>query len=412
MQQSWWQDLHQVWDRAWITAVFFQRQLRTLLCLIRAAKLHQLRQTVPAAADTVMEVMEEKKERQRQEEEQKRKEAEEENIRLEKVDKDSLINRMGEEVRSNTKLVCETVLGRKFDLPAVLDPKTQEIARLQQEVEDLNTQATGAKKLDDVERLRKEKEELLGLQEQKALEQETEDLKGKRKLTEEGASKKTELGILKEVDNLRGHHAALEKKNEALARLKHANKHLEKEFVSLVGGLPNIGEESCGCRDREEPTWETSGYEAEFFKERLLKKLTPSARTKRPTLAKCTTPRNLRKSLNQVVTDIDSAEEDDEGEDGDQLTKEAEQRSKLVDKRRKELHLAKKSELELICNEEGISYIKIEQARTNIVEIHARRDFDELREEMKNYLEDEDRGDAQAEEDAQYATSAEEVAED
>ncbi|GBG91245.1 hypothetical protein CBR_g52131 [Chara braunii] len=337
--------------------------------------------------DLFQDQVEEKKDRQRKEEERKRKEAEKEKMLLEKKDKDSFISRTGDRI-------------------------------LHRELEDLKTKSIGDSKQEDVERLRKEKEVLLKLQEQKQLEQDIVALRAKGRKLSDDKSKEEDLDSLKkQVESTQGLQSLLEKKNEEMAKLKYANSHLEKQFVDLQQDVRSIKHAAMYTpKDMESlhkaykdalEAKQIAIQEAEFFKERLMKKLTPVPRSKRSALARKTTPRNLRKSLGEVdVHNLDSAEDDETGE-GDEQTKEAELLDRLVLKKRKELRYAKKAELETLCEEEGILYIKIEQAWMDIAEIRARREFEQIRKEMKSSFEVEDRAAAENDDDAQYATSTE-----
>ncbi|GBG92618.1 hypothetical protein CBR_g56523 [Chara braunii] len=124
--------------------------------------------------------------------------------------------------------------------------------------------------------------------------------------------------------------------------------------------------------------------EAECLKERMAKVSASKIRLaqRRSVAARKTTPRNLKTTLEAV--DVDS----DEGEGNLQRNKrrgtvdsahELEQAKlqEFREKRLKELRTGKKQELEELCKEEGVTYIRLDQAKTDIAEIRARRDFDE-----------------------------------
>ncbi|GBG84809.1 hypothetical protein CBR_g39185 [Chara braunii] len=345
---------------------------------------------------------------------------------------------MGEEVKNSTmRLVCESVLGRKVDLPTHTDPKEQEITKLRRELEELKTKNTGDNMQEDVDRLRKEKKVLMRRQEQKKLKQEIAELKAKGKKIEEGKPWEAGLDSLrKEVEKLHSLQSLLEKKNEELVELKHASTHPEKRFDDLLQDVRSI--KSAGKRPMEtvteksppteppkdkvrvDPTTTTmytpkdmetlrkaykdalegkhmAQSEAEFFKQRLMKKLTPVPRSKRPTLTRRTTPRNLRMSLSRSLSEaegqnLDSGEKDETGEGDEQTTasKDVAMLDRLVHKRWKELRIAKKVDHKALCEEEVITYIKIDQARMDIAEIRARGDFDHLRKDPRIGLDEED----------------------
>ncbi|GBG67087.1 hypothetical protein CBR_g78868 [Chara braunii] len=207
----------------------------------------------------------------------------------------------------------------------------------------------GGKKQDEVEQLRKEKEDPLRHQEQEKLGQEIDDLKRKnetaKKKEEQTRVKTKDIGYdnLKEVEDFQ---TELEKKNNELAILKHSNRYLEKEFADLkdeVGAMKNAGKRAPATVTEKSPphlgkvkvylsstTMYTSkdmktlrrAYkdalegkltavrEAEFFKESLTRILTPATRSKRSATTSKTSPLGLRKSLSAIpVGNSDSTDE-------------------------------------------------------------------------------------------------------
>ncbi|GBG84787.1 hypothetical protein CBR_g39164 [Chara braunii] len=121
----------------------------------------------------------------------------------------------------------------------------------------------------------------------------------------------------------------------------------------------------------------------------------------------------MRKSFHEVVVedvpDDDEVGKDQTKEDGGpsnivDIAHELEvvQMTKFREKRLKELRQVKKQEMEDICSEEGITYVKLDQAKADVAEIRARRDYAAWLKEKDVVDDDEDR-------ELHYYTSAEDV---
>ncbi|GBG87446.1 hypothetical protein CBR_g45504 [Chara braunii] len=152
-------------------------------------------------------------------------------------------------------------------------------------------------------------------------------------------------------------------------------------------------------------------HEAEVLKERMARMGASKYRQSiQKYVLRKTTPRSLKTAMNAV--EIESNGEKDEQEDGEAKEKgritvdvahdpEEEMLKKFRENRMKEIHAGKKADLEKLYVEEEISYIKLDQAKTDIVEIPARRDYDEWLKTKKTHDDDDQHHD--------YATSAEDM---
>ncbi|GBG92279.1 hypothetical protein CBR_g55048 [Chara braunii] len=280
--------------------------------------------------------------------------------------------------------LCEWALGRKVDLPG---DEESEVAKLRKELDALKASCAGGSKETELEALRREKDSLLRAQdigsEEDRLRKEIAELKsciGQQQLAD-SQKEKDEIPALKiQIAELSGIRKALEDKSTEVAFLQKENSHLRSEFNGL----------------KEE-----------------ISRTSPSREEKRCDATKKTTPRNLKTAFESV--DIDSDDErEDAGKEADP-TKSTKGRSAVDDaqelevtkmevfreKRLRELRVGKKNDLEKLCQDEGISYIKLDQAKADVAEIRARRDFDEWLRSRTNQ-EEEDR-------DQHYSTFVEEA---
>ncbi|GBG60021.1 hypothetical protein CBR_g352 [Chara braunii] len=372
-------------------------------------------------------------------EEKKRLQAEEDKWIQAAKDREQQEARLGHIVRSSVKAVCESALGRKVDIP---EDEDEEVVKLRKEEKEALLKKKDLES--EQERLRQEIAELKSRQEKG---------KGSHDVGKEDGLLAMQLQI-QELNTIR---SALEEKNAELSSLKTENSYLRKEFrelreeVVLIRGkrdAPVVTESS----PLEEPakgkqkadSKSTAMYtpkdlealqksykqalaakemalrEAEMAKERMARMgVSRIQLTARKALARKTTPRNLRTSFQAVEVGSDEEEEEQEGGlvAGKAKTRpivevahdlEETRMNKFREVRMKEMRQARKADMEIACAEEGISYIKLDQARTDVAEIRARRDFD-------GWLKDRDRKEGSEpdkdEDDPEqsYATSTEDV---
>ncbi|GBG80512.1 hypothetical protein CBR_g30973 [Chara braunii] len=258
------------------------------------------------------------------------------------------------------------------------------------------------------------------------------------------------LALQLQIDELSGIRKALEDKSTEVVTLRKENSHLRMEFkdlkdkfVSLRNGgkrtvvevvknsppeAPSRGKQKNEAQANAMYTpkdmdglyksykealagKEMSLRQAECLKERMAKagasRIRPSLR--KPVAVKRTTSRNLKTTLDSV--DVDSDDEKKGEENGHKEGKTGEivdathelEKSKLQnfrETRMKELRTGKKHDLEELCKEEGISYIKLDQAKAGIADIGARHNFDE-------WIKSKSTQDDQDDPDLQYSTSVE-----
>ncbi|GBG90308.1 hypothetical protein CBR_g50557 [Chara braunii] len=394
-------------------------------------------------------------------EEKKRLQAEEDKRIQAAKDWEQQEARLGHIVRSSVKAVCESALGWKVDIP---EDEDEEVVKLRKELEALRAQTVGGVNESRVDFLRREKEALLKKKdlesEEERLRQEIAELKSRQEKGKESHDVGKEDGLLAmqlQIQELSTIRSALEEKNAKLSSLKTKNNHLRKEFpelreeVVLIRGKRDVAvvtessppEEPAKGKQKADPKFTTmytpkdlealqKAYkqalaakemalrEAEMAKERMARMGASRIRlTSRKASARKTTPTNLRTSFQAVEVGSDEEEEEHEGGlvAGKAKTRpivdvahdlEETRMIKFRDVRMKEIRQAKKADMEIACVEEGISYIKLDQARTDVAEIRARRDFDV-------WLKDRDRkGGSEPDKDEDdseqsYATSTEDV---
>ncbi|GBG91535.1 hypothetical protein CBR_g52569 [Chara braunii] len=421
----------------------------------------QMGSLTPTTTTEAITTAEEREQRKREtaqlaslEEEKKRNLAEEAKRAEEKKARESQEARLGHIVRSSMKVVCESALGRKVDLPG---DEESEVSKLRKELDELKSKCGGnvaSSSSSSLEVLRKEKEALLKVHDQSSEEQrlrkEIEDLKAKINGHQPDKSQDEVLTLKLQVAELERFRKALEEKSSEVATLKAKNLHLHGEFKELREEISTMRE---GCNRAATGVVETSPVEApsrgkvriddqpqamytpkdlealqKAYKNALVakemalreaeackEKMARMGATKyrlstRKTASRRTTPRNLKTTMNFV--DVASDEEKEEGEPKEADNErpladvahelEVAMMAKFRDKRLKELRTGKKADLEKNCLDEGISYIKLDHAKADVAEIKAQQDFDEwLLEKKANGEEDEAPLD--------YATSTEDI---
>ncbi|GBG45250.1 hypothetical protein CBR_g78690 [Chara braunii] len=153
--------------------------------------------------------------------------------------------------------------------------------------------------------------------------------------------------------------------------------------------------------------------EAEKLKERMANMDASRVRiSTRKTAMKKTTPRNLKMSFYAVEVEADEEGKEKQRESVNgrlrsivdvthdlEVAKMAGFRESML----KELRRAKKQDMEEICMEEGITYIKLNQAKADVAEIKASRNYAAWLKEKDKEPQDEDNADQQ------YATSNEDA---
>ncbi|GBG84857.1 hypothetical protein CBR_g39233 [Chara braunii] len=151
---------------------------------------------------------------------------------------------------------------------------------------------------------------------------------------------------------------------------------------------------------------EMTAKEMDFMKDRMARMGATRVRIRaRKASARKTTPRDLKGSFETVEVES-NGEGAGRGNGKGTARKETnaaqdqgvEKMAKFRDIRLKGLRQAKKADMEKTCEDEGISYIKLEQAKADVAEIRANRDFDAWLKEADQAAEDQD-----------YATSTEDV---
>ncbi|GBG91634.1 hypothetical protein CBR_g52668 [Chara braunii] len=375
-----------------------------------------------------------------------------------KKEKEQHEARLGKIVRNSMKAICESVLGKKVDLP---DEEESQVGKLRRELEELKARCAGEKAESSLDVLHREKEALQKAQvlssEEEALRKEIEGLKarivkGKFVDISSGSSQSDEIAALRlQIQELEEVRLALQSRSSELSSLKAENSSLKKDFLDLkseMADLKNasnkrtsevvieksppvepekgkqrmvpIGDAVYTPRDLEAlqkaykkalAGEEPANKETIFLKERMawlgaqvLTKQRSSVR--RPSWRK-TTPRNLRPALSAVQIEDDESNKEDHQKTkamGDLAENaEDEQLQKLQEKERRVLRPLKKGDMVKLCDDEGITYIKLDQSKADVAKIRTRRRFAEW---LK------DQGVQDDEEDQQYATSTEEVNEE
>ncbi|GBG90964.1 hypothetical protein CBR_g51568 [Chara braunii] len=316
--------------------------------------------------------------------------------------------RLGRIVRTSVKALCESALGRKVNIP---EDEDGEVAKRRRELEDLRATSSVETSASRLEALRKEKGTLLRMTNQEGKEErllkEIAELRGRKEPGASTEGKQDEIMALQlQVKELSDFRTALEQKNAEVSALKSENSHLKKDFSNLREDFILLRRCLGWERDRSEGSGNVQGAHGEngCLHIRL---------SARRTSVRKTTPRNLRTSFQEV-----EVVSDDEGKDFDKDKDKGKTRD-IVDVahdlevakmagfreiRLKELRQAKNADMEAACADEGITYIKLDQARANVAEIRASRDYAAWPKE-KEPQDEEDR-------DQQCTTSNEDVEEE
>ncbi|GBG78472.1 hypothetical protein CBR_g26502 [Chara braunii] len=288
--------------------------------------------------------------------EKKKLQVEEEKCARDRKERELQEARLGKIVKSSMKAVCESVLGKKVEIP---DDDESEVSKIRRELEDLKSRCANGKKDSAIDALRKEKEALQMAQNQSSeeatLRREIEELKlrnEKRKLGEES----DEIVVLRmQMQELEKVRVVLDDRSGELSALKSENLHLKKDVLDLKGVVDEI--KGSGKRSVEEvatkspPIEPTKGKQrmvpigadvytpkdlealhklykealegkeaadkkSQALKERMARmgaQMLSKQRTSiRRTLVRKTTPRNLKPVLNAVRVDDSDADDDPE----------------------------------------------------------------------------------------------------
>ncbi|GBG67621.1 hypothetical protein CBR_g751 [Chara braunii] len=353
--------------------------------------------------------------------------------------------RLGRIVRTSVKAVCESALGRKVEIP---DDDASTISKLQKELNELREKTAAGSGDSRIEALRKEKEALMKIRNQESeedrLQQEIAELKDQKGKDKADVSKQDEIAALHlQIKELSSFCAVLEEKSAEVSTLKTENGHLRKDLHQLRDEfecmrekrgsgevtLKSPPEEPAKGKQRVDPSTtamytprdmealqkaykdalrhkEMAAKEVDFMQDRMARMGATSVRIRaRKASARKTTPRDLKGSFETVEVESDgegAGRGNGEGtarkETNAAQDRQVEKMAKFRDIHLKELRQAKKADMEKACEDEGISYIKLEQAKADVAEIRASRDFDAWLKEADQAVEDQD-----------YATSTEDV---
>ncbi|GBG78368.1 hypothetical protein CBR_g26397 [Chara braunii] len=364
------------------------------------------------------------------EEEKKKLQAEEERRIQANKEREQQEARLGKIVRTSVKAVCESALGRKVDIP---EDDDCEVAKLRKELEELrakSSEASSSSRENDhrLEALRKEKEALLKARHQESEEErlvkEIAELRSRNEQHTHDNGKHDEILALQlQIKEPSGFRATLEEKNAEVSMLKSENQHLKRDVAGLRGDFLALrGKRGSGVITQNSPPEEpakgkaradpstTAIYtpkdlsalhkaykealagkemalkEAQMLKDRMARMGASRIRlSARRQSAKKTTPRNLRTCFQEMeeipdddVADKTQGEERRLEREGTTAARDLEV-AKLAafrDIRLRELRQVKKSDMEEACANEGITYVKLDQARGDIAEIRASRNYD------------------------------------
>ncbi|GBG83653.1 hypothetical protein CBR_g37455 [Chara braunii] len=350
--------------------------------------------------------------------------------------------RLGKIVTSSIKTVCESVLGKKVDLADEDETRTRLI----------------------LDALRREKEALQKADamsnEEVVLRKEIEMLKARNDINQSAMassenSRSDEIAALRlQIQELEAVRTALQDRSSELGVLRAENSSL-KDFQDLRGEIAHL-KNSCNnkrasdaiaeksppvepdkARQRMVPIGDAvytpkdleslqkaykkaqegedmANKEIQALKERVARMgaqlLTKQRATGRRSAVRRTTPRNLRPTLSAIHID-----DDDSGKEGNaKATQETHEvagkaedtqlrNSKFQEEERRAVRQAKKADMRKMCDDEGITYIKLDQSKADVAENRARRRFADWLKDQG--LQDEDHD----EQDQAYATSSEDV---
>ncbi|GBG80533.1 hypothetical protein CBR_g30994 [Chara braunii] len=248
--------------------------------------------------------------------EKKRLQAEEEKNAQARKERELQETRLGKIVRVNMKSVCESVLGKKVEIP---DEDETEISRVRRELEELKARCAGEKAESSLEALRREKDALQRAHskssEEDILRKEIEALKARNDkgrtadLVSEG-SRSNEIAALRlQIHELEVVRAALQDHNNELFTRKSppAEPDMGKQMMVPIGEAvytPKDLDALHKAFKKAQAGEEMANREVQALKQRmahmgahLLTKQRQSAR--RPLMRK-TTPRNLRPTLSAI----------------------------------------------------------------------------------------------------------------
>ncbi|GBG82056.1 hypothetical protein CBR_g34335 [Chara braunii] len=304
------------------------------------------------------------------EEEKKKLQAEEERRQQANKEKEQQEARLGRIVRTNDD---------------------NEVDKLRKELEELRARSLGTSTESRVEALRKEKEALLKKKDQETeerLRNEIAELKSRRDLETPGEGKQDELLTLKlQVKERSSFRTAMEEKNAKLSALKKENGHLKRDFSEL-------GEEFVVLRSKRD---------AGAVNEKSPPEEPARGKQRADPSTAMYTPKDLEALQKAYKVALAGKEMALKEADmlKDRMAKMVAKMAAFRDNRLKELRQLKKHEMEEICADEGITYIKLDQAKADVAEIRASHDYAEwLKEKEVGEKEDQD---------LHHATSAEDV---
>ncbi|GBG66154.1 hypothetical protein CBR_g57036 [Chara braunii] len=299
----------------------------------------------------------------------------------------------------SVKTVCESALGRKVDIP---EDDDNEVAKLRKELEELHAKSHGESSESRLEALWKEKEALLKRNqesEEEKLNMEIAELKSRK---EQGRStcegQDAIIALQLQIKELGAFRTAPEERNAEASALKSENRHLKKyiselrkEFVNIKG--KRIAEAVTKSSPPEEPAKGKQRADPSTMAVYMLRILRLFRRQDHGKKNNTTQPENKllgsggARSIVDVAHDLEVAK-----------------MAGFREARLKDLQQAKKADMETACAEEGISYIKLEQAKADVAEIRASRDYAEWLKEKEKGQDDH--------QDQHYATTTEEVGEE
>ncbi|GBG83271.1 hypothetical protein CBR_g36886 [Chara braunii] len=215
--------------------------------------------------------------------EKKKLQAEEERNTQARKEKELHEVRLGKIVRSSMKSVCESVLGKKVDIP---DEDESEISKVKRELDELKAKyvgekarCAGEKAESSLDALRREKEALQKAQslssEEEILKKEIEILRAQNKKNKSvdansESSQNDEIAALRlQIQELEGVWAALQNRSNELCSLKAENSTLKKDFQDLRGEIDEL-KNANNKRSSEVVTEKSPPAEPDKGKQRLV----------------------------------------------------------------------------------------------------------------------------------------------
>ncbi|GBG88113.1 hypothetical protein CBR_g46602 [Chara braunii] len=298
-----------------------------------------------------------------------------------------------------------------------------EVVKLRKELEVLKPQVAGGTNESRIEVLKETLHKKTGQEsEEERLRQEIGELKSRQEKGKEKLDTRKEDEVLamqlqiKELSMIR---SELEEKNVELASLKVENSHLRKELRDLREEVLTRGKRIVGVVTESSPLEEPAKGKQKadlnsttMYTDKDLEALQKNCKqflvakdtalkeaemakmgafwiwlTARKTSMRKTIPRNLKTTFQAVEVGPD----DNEEEEGQELWATKGNTQSIVEvahdlgeakmNRFRELGLketrqSKKADMEVACDEKGITFIKLEQAKMDVFEIRVRRDYD------------------------------------